>query len=49
MKLGKIGATLLAVWLLLHGLSNFIAIPFLTGDIMAILALATGIIILIGK
>lgn len=50
MKLGKIGATVLAVWLLLTGLLHFIpSIPFLTADIMAGLALATGIIILIGK
>lgn len=49
MKLGKIGAILLAVWLILQGLQQFVNISFLTGDIMAILALATGIILLIGK
>ncbi|MGI6366106.1 MAG: hypothetical protein ACOX2G_10360 [Bacillota bacterium] len=49
MKIGRVGLILLGVWLILQGVLRFVSIPFLTGDIMAVLAIVTGIILLIGK
>jgi hypothetical protein len=44
----NIGFLLLAIWLILTGLSAFIAMSGL-GPILAILAIAAGIFILIGR
>lgn len=49
MKVGRIGLILLGAWLILQGAQRFISIPFLTGDIMALLAIVAGIFLLIGK
>lgn len=45
---GNIGFVLLAIWLILTGLSAFMSLGGL-GVIMAILALAAGIFILLGR
>lgn len=45
---GNIGFLLLAIWLILTGLSAFMSLGGL-GVIMAILALAAGIFILLGR
>lgn len=45
---GNIGFLLLAIWLILTGLSAFMSLGGL-GVIMAILALAAGILILLGR
>lgn len=45
---GNLGFLLLAIWLILTGLSAFMSLGGL-GVIMAILALAAGILILLGR
>ncbi len=45
---GNIGFLLLAIWLILTGLSAFMSLGGL-GVLMAILALAAGILILLGR
>jgi len=46
----KLGLTLLSVWLIVSGLQRFMTIPVpQLGNIMAILAIAAGVIILLGK
>ena len=45
---GNIGFLLLAIWLILTGLSAFVSMGGL-GVVMALLALAAGIFILIGR
>ena len=45
---GNIGFLLLAVWLILTGLSAFVSLGGL-GVIMALLALAAGVLILMGR
>ncbi len=42
------GMLLLAIWLILHGLTGLVALP-LPGILMAVLALIAGIFILIGQ
>ena len=42
------GMLLLAIWLILTGLSGLIALP-LPGVLMAVLALIAGILILVGR
>jgi hypothetical protein len=42
------GMLLLAVWLILTGLTGFIALP-LPGVLMAALALVAGVLILVGR
>lgn len=50
MKITKnIGFLLLAIWLILTGLASFIPIIAGLGIILAILAIAAGIFILIGR
>lgn len=44
----NIGLLLLAIWLILTGLSSFVAMAGL-GPILAILAIAAGVFILIGR
>lgn len=44
----NLGMLLLAVWLILSGLSGLIALP-LPGSLMAVLALIAGILILAGR
>jgi len=48
LKLGKIGTILLGVWLILSGLSHVINFS-IDGTIMAILAIAAGVLILLNK
>jgi hypothetical protein len=45
---GNIGFLLLAIWLILTGLSAFVSLGGL-GVIMALLALAAGVLILMGR
>ncbi len=46
----SVGMLLLAVWLILTGLASLVAISFTGfGAIMAILALAAGVLILLGR
>jgi FtsH-binding integral membrane protein len=46
----KLGLTLLAIWLILTGLLQFMAIPIpAIGTIMAALAIASGVLILLGR
>jgi hypothetical protein len=42
------GMLLLAVWLILSGLSGFVPLP-LPGIVMALLALIAGVLILVGR
>jgi hypothetical protein len=42
------GMLLLAVWLILSGLSGFVSLP-LPGIVMALLALIAGVLILVGR
>lgn len=51
MKLkSKLGMSLLAVWLIITGLSNFMAIPIPSLNVvMGALAVASGILILLGR
>jgi hypothetical protein len=44
----NVGTLLLAVWLILYGLTGMIALV-LPGPLMAVLALVAGILILIGR
>ena len=49
MKITKsLGMLLLSIWLILAGLMQLISIP-IPGIIMALLAIAAGVLILIGK
>ncbi len=46
----KLGMTLLAVWLILNGLLQIMSIPIpAIGMIMVILAIASGVLILLGR
>lgn len=46
----KLGLILLSIWLIVTGLQKFISIPIpYLGNIMAVIAIAAGILILIGK
>ena len=47
-KLGKIGVLLLAAWLILQGLTAFIDFR-IDGSIMAVLALAAGVLLILDK
>lgn|GEM_PF-2473565 len=50
MKLGRIGGILLAIWLIVQGLTEFIDLSFNgLGTIMAVLALVAGVFILLSK
>ena len=51
MKLkSKLGMSLLAIWLIITGLSNFMAIPIPSlSVIMGALAVASGILLLLGR
>jgi hypothetical protein len=51
LRLGEnLGVTLLAIWLILYGLIGLLGLTFAgIGVIMAILALAAGILILLGR
>jgi hypothetical protein len=44
----SVGMLLLAIWLILSGLSGLVALP-LPGIVMAVLALIAGVLILIGR
>ena len=44
----NVGMLLLALWLILHGLSGMIALG-LPAQLMAVLALLSGILILVGR
>jgi hypothetical protein len=50
MKLAKIGTLLLGIWLILKGAFPLLHLSFTSSDIiMSILAIAAGILILLGK
>lgn len=51
MKLTKnIGMLLLAIWLIITGLAQFVHLPIAEiGQILALLAIAAGVLILIGR
>jgi hypothetical protein len=48
LKLGRIGSILLGIWLILKGVPYFVDIK-IDGMIMAVLAIVTGILVLVGK
>ncbi len=46
----NLGMLLLAIWLIVHGLTAFVQIPFAQmGVILAALAIAAGVLILLGR
>lgn len=46
----NLGMLLLGIWLILHGLISLLALSFAgIGTLMALLALAAGVLILIGR
>jgi hypothetical protein len=51
MRLPKnLGMVLLSIWLIVTGLLNFVSIPIpAMGVIMAVLAIAAGVLILLGR
>jgi hypothetical protein len=50
MKLSKIGAVLLGIWLILKGIMPLLHLSFSgSGTVLAVLAIAAGILILLDK
>ncbi len=50
MKLSKIGAIVLGIWLILKGIMPLLHLSFSgSGTVMAILAIAAGVLILLGR